>query len=90
MVVGGGLLGIEAARGLAERGLPVTLCRLAGHLMERQLDEAGEVLGETLAGLGVEIRTGVSAESVQEDGVGLAGGELIEERPGRAGRASAP
>ncbi|MEV4356114.1 FAD-dependent oxidoreductase [Nonomuraea sp. NPDC004186] len=79
VVVGGGLLGIEAARGLAGRGLPVTLLHLAGHLMERQLDvEAGEVLGETLAGLGVEIRTGVSAESVREDGVRLAGGELIE------------
>ncbi|MEQ4725463.1 FAD-dependent oxidoreductase [Nonomuraea sp. B19D2] len=79
VVVGGGLLGIEAARGLAGRGLPVTLLHLAGHLMERQLDvEAGEVLGETLAGLGVDIRTGVSAESVAEDGVRLTGGELVE------------
>ncbi|MBF8187851.1 NAD(P)/FAD-dependent oxidoreductase [Nonomuraea sp. K274] len=79
VVVGGGLLGIEAARGLAGRGLPVTLLHLAGHLMERQLDvEAGEVLGETLAGLGVEIRTGVSAEAVTGDGVLLAGGELVE------------
>ncbi|MEV4174229.1 FAD-dependent oxidoreductase [Nonomuraea sp. NPDC049709] len=79
VVVGGGLLGIEAARGLAGRGLPVTLLHLAGHLMERQLDvEAGEVLGETLAGLGVEIRTGVSASGVDEDGVRLDDGELIE------------
>ncbi|MEV4283978.1 FAD-dependent oxidoreductase [Nonomuraea bangladeshensis] len=79
VVVGGGLLGVEAARGLAGRGLPVTLLHLAGHLMERQLDvEAGEVLGETLAGLGVETRTGVSAEAVLEDGVRLAGGELVE------------
>ncbi|MFG1707874.1 FAD-dependent oxidoreductase [Nonomuraea sp. M3C6] len=79
VVVGGGLLGIEAARGLAGRGLPVTLLHLAGHLMERQLDvEAGEVLGETLTGLGVEIRTGVSADSIQENGVRLAGGELVE------------
>ncbi|MEU6710086.1 FAD-dependent oxidoreductase [Nonomuraea sp. NPDC046802] len=79
VVVGGGLLGIEAARGLAGRGLPVTLLHLAGHLMERQLDvEAGEVLGETLAGLGVEIRTGLSAASVDEDGVRVTGGELIE------------
>ncbi|MDR8412592.1 FAD-dependent oxidoreductase [Nonomuraea sp. 3-1Str] len=79
VVIGGGLLGIEAARGLAGRGLPVTLLHLAGHLMERQLDvEAGQVLGETLAGLGVDIRTGVSAEAVREDGVALAGGELVE------------
>ncbi|WP_219469477.1 NAD(P)/FAD-dependent oxidoreductase, partial [Nonomuraea rhizosphaerae] len=79
VVVGGGLLGVEAARGLAGRGLPVTLLHLAGHLMERQLDaEAGLVLGETLAALGVEIRTGVNAEEIREDGVRLAGGELVE------------
>ncbi|SDM56041.1 FAD-dependent oxidoreductase [Nonomuraea jiangxiensis] len=79
VVIGGGLLGIEAARGLAGRGLPVTLLHLAGHLMERQLDvEAGEVLGETLAGLGVETRTGVSASSVDADGVRLDDGELVE------------
>ncbi|GGO74787.1 FAD-dependent oxidoreductase [Nonomuraea cavernae] len=79
VVIGGGLLGVEAARGLAGRGLPVTLLHLAGHLMERQLDvEAGEVLGETLAGLGVETRTGVAAEAVLEEGVRLAGGELVE------------
>nr|BFE80111.1 hypothetical protein GCM10020093_027120 [Planobispora longispora] len=51
VVVGGGLLGIEAARGLAGRGLPVTLLHLAGHLMERQLDpEAGMVLGRPWPG----------------------------------------
>ncbi|HEX4815189.1 MAG TPA: FAD-dependent oxidoreductase [Nonomuraea sp.] len=79
VVIGGGLLGVEAARGLAGRGLPVTLLHLAGHLMERQLDvEAGEVLGETLTGLGVEIRTGVAASSVDGAGVRLAGGKLVE------------
>ncbi|MGI5273067.1 FAD-dependent oxidoreductase [Nonomuraea sp. CA-218870] len=79
VVVGGGLLGVEAARGLAGRGLPVTLLHLAGHLMERQLDpEAGLVLGETLAALGVETRTGVSAAAVERDGVRLADGELVE------------
>jgi assimilatory nitrate reductase electron transfer subunit len=79
VVVGGGLLGIEAARGLAGRGLPVTLLHLADHLMERQLDaEAGLVLGETLTGLGVDIRTGVSAEAILEEGVRLADGELVE------------
>ncbi|RSN04304.1 FAD/NAD(P)-binding oxidoreductase [Nonomuraea sp. WAC 01424] len=78
-VVGGGLLGVEAARGLAGRGLPVTLLHLAGHLMDRQLDaEAGDVLGETLAGLGVTTRTGVSATAVEPGGVRLAGGELVE------------
>lgn len=79
VVVGGGLLGIEAARGLAGRGLPVTLLHLADHLMERQLDaEAGLVLGETLTELGVDIRTGVSAEAILEEGVRLADGEVVE------------
>ncbi|MER5320245.1 FAD-dependent oxidoreductase [Streptosporangium roseum] len=78
VVVGGGLLGIEAARGLAGRGLPVTLLHLAGHLMERQLDaEAGLMLGETLAELGVEVRTGVVVEEILGDGVRLAGGETV-------------
>ncbi|MFI6508881.1 FAD-dependent oxidoreductase [Streptosporangium sp. NPDC050855] len=79
VVVGGGLLGIEAARGLAGRGLPVTLLHLAGHLMDRQLDaEAGLVLGQTLGGLGVEIRTGVTVEEIADDGVRLSAGELVE------------
>ncbi|MCG5214943.1 FAD-dependent oxidoreductase [Streptosporangium soli] len=82
VVVGGGLLGIEAARGLAGRGLPVTLLHLAGHLMERQLDpEAGLVLGETLTDLGVQIRTGVQVAEVlgagRPEGVRLADGEVV-------------
>ncbi|WP_449065219.1 FAD-dependent oxidoreductase [Planomonospora algeriensis] len=79
VVVGGGLLGIEAARGLAGRGLPVTLLHLAGHLMERQLDaEAGLLLQETLTELGVRIRTGVVVEEIEEHGVRLAGGETVD------------
>ncbi|GIH24754.1 FAD/NAD(P)-binding oxidoreductase [Acrocarpospora phusangensis] len=78
VVVGGGLLGIEAARGLAGRGLPVTLLHLAGHLMERQLDaEAGLVLGETLTALGVEVRTGAEVTAITEAGVEVTGG-LVE------------
>ncbi|HEV7774553.1 MAG TPA: molybdopterin-dependent oxidoreductase [Conexibacter sp.] len=41
VVIGGGLLGIEAARGLRGRGLHVTLVHRAGRLMETQLDEVG-------------------------------------------------
>jgi assimilatory nitrate reductase electron transfer subunit len=74
VVIGGGLLGVEAARGLAGRGLPVTLLHLAGHLMERQLDaEAGLVLGETLAGLGVTIRTGVTVSAIHAAPGGVRG-----------------
>ena len=41
VVIGGGLLGIEAAYGLARRGMPVTLVHLMDRLMERQLDAEG-------------------------------------------------
>ncbi|WP_405148032.1 FAD-dependent oxidoreductase [Sphaerisporangium sp. NBC_01403] len=78
VVVGGGLLGVEAARGLAGRGLPVTLLHLAGHLMDRQLDaEAGLVLGEALAGLGVTVRTGVRVSAIHAHGVELDTGETL-------------
>ncbi|GAA3937265.1 FAD-dependent oxidoreductase [Actinomadura viridis] len=57
VVIGGGLLGVEAARGLAGRGLEVTVAHLAGHLMDRQLDAgAGKVLARTLGRLGVRAR----------------------------------
>ncbi|ADL48973.1 FAD-dependent oxidoreductase [Micromonospora aurantiaca (nom. illeg.)] len=74
VVLGGGLLGLEAARGLAARGLDVTVVHPVGHLMERQLDPpAGAVLAGTLAGLGVRSRLGVPATAVSAgaDGVRL-------------------
>ena len=44
VVIGGGLLGLEAAAGLALRGIDVTVIHLMGHLMERQLDPAAGYL----------------------------------------------
>ena len=44
VVIGGGLLGLEAAHGLSLRGMHVTVVHLMGHLMERQLDEAAGFL----------------------------------------------
>jgi assimilatory nitrate reductase electron transfer subunit len=62
VVLGGGLLGLEAARGLAGRGVPVTVVHAAGHLMERQLDPAaGAVLAGALARHGIDFRIGRSA-----------------------------
>ena len=64
-VVGGGLLGLEAARGLAGRGLPVRLIQREPWLMERQLDaEAGRVLARTVRGMGVRILAEVSISAV--------------------------
>ncbi|MCP2263505.1 FAD-dependent oxidoreductase [Promicromonospora thailandica] len=56
VVVGGGVLGLEAAVGLAGRGLHVTLVHHTGSLMERQLDpEAAEVVRSGLEGQGVTV-----------------------------------
>jgi nitrite reductase (NADH) large subunit len=48
VVVGGGLLGLEAAYGLAKAGVPVTLIHLMDRLMERQLDASAAGLLKTL------------------------------------------
>lgn len=56
VVVGGGLLGLEAAYGLALGGAKVTLVHLMDRLMERQLDpEAAAMLAEAMRARGVEI-----------------------------------
>ncbi|UVS77195.1 FAD-dependent oxidoreductase [Actinokineospora sp. UTMC 2448] len=78
-VLGGGLLGLEAARGLAGRGALVTVVHPVGHLMERQLDPgAGAVLARTLAGLGIEFRLGrLAARYVPGDGLKLDDGAHV-------------
>jgi NAD(P)H-nitrite reductase large subunit len=49
IVIGGGLLGLEAANGLKLRGMDVTVVHLPGWLMERQLDPvAGQMLKKSL------------------------------------------
>lgn len=54
IVLGGGLLGIEAARALAARGIAVTIVHTADRLMNRQLDyPASELLIAALANLGI-------------------------------------
>lgn len=56
VVLGGGLLGLEAAVGLKARGMQVVLLHLMGHLMERQLDPAaGVLLQKELEGRGIAI-----------------------------------
>jgi nitrite reductase (NADH) large subunit len=56
VVIGGGLLGIEAAYGLARRGVPVTLIHIMDRLMERQLDaEAAALLRQAIEAKGVRV-----------------------------------
>jgi nitrite reductase (NADH) large subunit len=55
-VIGGGLLGLEAARGLQNFGLEVNVVHLAGHLMQQQLDAgAGAILKTSMERLGVKV-----------------------------------
>lgn len=59
VVLGGGLLGLEAARGLLARGLDVTVVHPMDFPMERQLDaDGGAVLTRLLAGMGVAVLLG--------------------------------
>ncbi|WP_227268688.1 nitrite reductase large subunit NirB [Roseobacter weihaiensis] len=70
VVIGGGLLGLEAAAGMAARGVEVTVVHIMGHLMERQLDEAaGYLLRKSLEAKGITILCGAnSKEILGEDG----------------------
>ncbi len=82
MVIGGGLLGLEAARGLASRGAHITVVEHERHLMARQLDHTGGLLlAEKIEALGMSVRAGVAVKSIDGDAVveavTLADGERI-------------
>jgi assimilatory nitrate reductase electron transfer subunit len=78
VVLGGGVLGLETARGLAVGGLPVTLVQRGPRLMERQLDAgAARVLAGTARSLGVAVRTGAAVREARRDGVVLDDGETL-------------
>ncbi|MGE5565745.1 MAG: nitrite reductase large subunit NirB, partial [Parcubacteria group bacterium] len=65
VVIGGGLLGLEAAAGLARRGMAVTVVHLVDTLMERQLDEAAAfLLRKALADRGVEVLLAARSQAV--------------------------
>ncbi|UJR87141.1 Hypothetical protein I5071_92420 [Sandaracinus amylolyticus] len=70
-VIGGGLLGLEAARGLAAHGLEVTVVHLVSTLMERQLDAAGgEYLRRAIEQQGVKVALGKKTEEILADDEG--------------------
>ncbi len=69
VVIGGGLLGIEAAYGLARRGLDVTLLHLMPRLMERQLDApAAALLKMAIEKLGIDVILEAQTEAIEGDG----------------------
>lgn len=69
IVIGGGLLGLEAAAGMAARGVEVTVVHIMGHLMERQLDEAaGYLLKKSLEDKGISIRLQANSKAILGEG----------------------
>jgi nitrite reductase (NADH) large subunit len=82
VVIGGGLLGLEAAWGLQRRGMAVTVVHLMPILMERQLDAtAAGLLQGDLARRGIEFLTNAQTEEIfgtgRAEGVRLADGREI-------------
>jgi nitrite reductase (NADH) large subunit len=71
VVIGGGLLGLEAANGLRQRGMEVTVVHLAPWLLERQLDEvAGKLLQQALQERGIRFMLPAQTEALLDDGAG--------------------
>ena len=82
VVIGGGLLGLEAAWGLKRRGMSVAVVHLMPTLMERQLDPAaGELLRRDLDARGIAFFTDGQTEEIlgteRAEGVVLADGRTI-------------
>ncbi|WP_353360104.1 nitrite reductase large subunit NirB [Mycobacterium sp.] len=66
VVIGGGLLGLEAANALRQFGLHAHVVELAPRLMAQQLDEAGgALLGRMITDLGLAVHVGVGADAVE-------------------------
>src|SRR5579871_5809935 len=82
-VIGGGLLGLEAARGLQVRGCEVTVVHLMETLMERQLDATGgDYLKRKIESLGIRVmlpqQTAALYGNGKVDGLRFASGEELE------------
>jgi nitrite reductase (NADH) large subunit len=82
VVIGGGLLGLEAANGLSRQGMEVTVVHLGAALMERQLDPAaGRLLQSELEGRGLSFRMPAQTVAILGDtrvtGIRLADGSEL-------------
>jgi nitrite reductase (NADH) large subunit len=82
VVIGGGLLGLEAARGLQGHGVHVTLVHAGSHLMNAQLDaQGGAVLRRSVERLGIAVELNARTEAVlgkdEVAGVRFADGRTI-------------
>ncbi len=84
IVIGGGLLGIEAASGLIRQGVDVAIVHLVDRLMEMQVDAAAsETLKREITKLGIQVLLGYSAEEIivhndRLEGVVFSNGKALE------------
>lgn len=83
VIIGGGVLGLEAAWALHQASCHVTVLEMGPQLMGRQLDsQASGLLREIITAKGIEVRTSVNVEEIEGEGhvtgVRLAGGEVLE------------
>ncbi|SEL58167.1 nitrite reductase (NADH) large subunit [Atopomonas hussainii] len=75
VVIGGGLLGLEAANGLKLRGMDVTVVHIADWLLERQLDKtSGKLLQKALEDRGLKFLLPKFTEALLDDGDGNVAG----------------
>ena len=76
VVIGGGLLGLEAANGLMLRGMQVTVVHIMPWLMERQLDDtAGKLLQKSLEDRGLKFLIGSQTQALIADKDGRGDGD---------------
>src|SRR6516225_3810305 len=83
VVVGGGLLGLEAAYGLAKAGAPVTLIHLMDRLMERQLDlPAADLLKSLVERKGITVLLNANTARIcgttRVEGIELSNGRRLD------------
>ncbi|MEP4034259.1 nitrite reductase large subunit NirB [Roseibium polysiphoniae] len=80
IVIGGGLLGLEAAAGLKMQGMEVTVLHLMPTLMERQLDPAaGYLLEEEFKRRGIDVRTKANSHEILDNGAGKVAGIKLDD-----------
>lgn len=83
IVIGGGLLGLESARGLSSLGLQITIIEYGSWILQRQLDaEGAAILAPIMEGMGIRVVTHGISERVLGDecvaGLSLRGGTELE------------
>ena len=78
-VIGGGLLGLEAARGLRALGLEVTVLERGAYLLQRQLDQqGGAIFHREIERMGIAIETNADTDHIERGAVALKSGLRIQ------------